>query len=134
MELLLNLVWASVAIGALIAFLRVRRSSAPVGHVSYLQGLIALACVVWLLFPIVSASDDLHPTQAVVEDATKRMQQRLAPLHQLNSPAMAMLPAALLWALLFTLVVLHWSSSTALAFPLPAFDSAAFSGRAPPAF
>ena len=57
-----------------------------------------------LLFPVISASDDLHPAQAALEDVTRRLQQMVTP-HQhesfSSSPSMVLalpalyLPAAL---------------------------------------
>lgn len=102
MELLLNLVWLSLALGAGIAVLR----SEAFGVVSRRKSLIALACVLLLLFPVVSASDDLHPAQALVEDASKRVQRAVAPLQLLaHGPTFGMLPALLAIYLLLTLSV-----------------------------
>jgi hypothetical protein len=129
MELLLNLIWGSLALSACFAFMRRRRSPAPC-----LTALIALSCIVWLLFPIVSASDDLHPTQAVLEDATKRIQQSVAPIQSSSTPTMPMLPAMLALLLLATpLAVRGWAP---IAGGLLRLDTATTPrpGRAPPAF
>jgi hypothetical protein len=108
MELLLNLVWLALA---LLSFgLFVMRRKATVRHLQAPFGvaLLALACALILLFPVVSASDDLHPTQAVLEDATKRIQQMVAPQHHSNfSSASSMVPALLAVYLLAALVVLQ---------------------------
>ncbi|SRR5579883_2851747 len=72
MELLLNLVWAAVAIFAYAVYAVGNRSWRTAG-VRSAQAVVALACALVLLFPVISASDDLHPTEAVVEDAAKRM-------------------------------------------------------------
>ena len=81
MELLLNLIWISLALLALVGFSRGRSVSGQLARVPYRKSLIAVGCVMVLLFPIISASDDLHPTQAVVEEASKRVQRAVAPLH-----------------------------------------------------
>jgi hypothetical protein len=135
MELLLNLIWLTLAVGALFAFMLGRRASAWLAGVPCRKSLVALACIAVLLFPIVSASDDLHPTQAVMEEASKRVQRALVPLHLLRtSPPLPMLPALLAICLMFALVVLR---------PLRAIASAAralegeivpSAGRAPPSF
>ncbi len=108
MELLLNLIWLAVAAGALLAFARSRRRSARMADVAYGTALVALACVLVLLFPVISASDDLHPAQAVVEDASKRVQQAIATLHpqRTNLPP-SMLPAMLALCLMSAVIVLR---------------------------
>src|ERR1017187_1487735 len=131
MELLLNLIWLTLAAGALLAFLRVQPGSART--VSGRKALLALACVVVLLFPVVSASDDLHPAQAVMEEASKRVQLAVAPLHL--RPAglpLFMLPATLALCLMCSLVVLQLLHPLALkAFPLSGAIVPS-AGRAPP--
>jgi hypothetical protein len=83
MELLLNLVWIALAVVAFSALARMQLTTAQkdsVPAVRNVKALLALSCVLVLLFPIVSASDDLHPSQAVLEDATKRVQQGIVSL------------------------------------------------------
>jgi hypothetical protein len=83
MELLLNLVWIALAVGAFGALAATQHVSAQEDRVPgarNVKALLALSCVLVLLFPIVSASDDLHPSQALLEDATKRIQQGMASL------------------------------------------------------
>ncbi len=133
MELLLNLIWLALAVGALLAFARDRNSFVRTLPVLERRSLIALACVVVLLFPVVSASDDLHPTQAVMEDASKKVQLAIAPLHLLQThrpPSMP--PAMLAFYLLFALVILRPSRPAPLA--ANARDGAIVpsAGRAPP--
>lgn len=108
MELLLNVTWAALALGAVLAFLSRGHSATDVRPGAHLKSLIALASIICLLFPIVSASDDLHPTQAVLEDATKRIQRTIVPVHLLNSPHIVWLwlPALLSLALSFGLMLL----------------------------
>src|SRR5277367_5301076 len=78
MELLLNLSWFALAVAAFGALVRMRRACALTPGATDVKALLALSCILVLLFPIVSASDDLHPTQAVLEDATKRIQHGIA--------------------------------------------------------
>ncbi len=107
MELLLNLVWIAMALAAFSALLRKRSTVPRLPGVTYSNALLALACALVLLFPVVSASDDLHPTQAVLEDATKRMQQVVAPYqHGESGSFTAMLPALLAIYLMFALIAL----------------------------
>jgi hypothetical protein len=77
MELLLNLIWVALAIGSFVVFTR-RHQLTSDGTV-YWRSLLTLACVLLLLFPIISASDDLHPTQALMEEATKRVLHLASP-------------------------------------------------------
>jgi len=133
MELLLNLIWLTVAATALVAFTRSRQRSSRMAHIPYVQALIALACVVVLLFPVISASDDLHPAQAVVEDASKKLQLALAPLHlQRTNPSSFMLPAMVAIYLTLALVVSQPVRSAAI--PARILDGALVpsAGRAPP--
>jgi hypothetical protein len=73
MELLLNLAWLLLAIPAY----QLWRSSTPRNRrygFSSLQCLLALGCVLVLLFPVISATDDLHAMRAEMEEspASKR--------------------------------------------------------------
>jgi len=69
MELLLNLAWVLLALPAYWLW---RRDAGSRGtrRVSALQGLVALGCVLVLLFPVISASDDLHAMRAEMEDSS----------------------------------------------------------------
>lgn len=91
-----------MALAAFSVFLRSRGVSSQQANVPYSKAFLALACVVVLLFPVVSASDDLHPTQAVLEEATKRLQRAVAPFQHVQADSFAaMLPALLAVSLLF---------------------------------
>ena len=67
MELLLNLSWLLLAVPACwlwnSARARQRRDSGS------LQCLLALVCVLVLLFPVISATDDLHAMQTEMEES-----------------------------------------------------------------
>lgn len=104
MELLLNLLWIAIALAAYWALARRRGALKQLTDIPYWKAMLALACVLVLLFPVISASDDLHPSQAVLEDATKRIQQALAPSQQVPSgPFLDMLPALLAITLMLAL-------------------------------
>ena len=68
MELLLNLAWLLLAVPAYWLW---RRATGPRAQrrSSSLECLLALACAVVLLFPVISATDDLHAMRAEMEDA-----------------------------------------------------------------
>jgi hypothetical protein len=69
MELLLNLAWLLLALPAYWLWRRGAESRLA-RRVSSLQCLLALACALVLLFPVVSASDDLHAMRAEMEDSS----------------------------------------------------------------
>jgi hypothetical protein len=88
MELFLNLIWFALALGAFGVLARRHQFSVRTKrslHGTDVKALLALFCVLVLLFPVVSASDDLHPSQAVLEDATKKIQHSVASLNPLLS-------------------------------------------------
>lgn len=110
MELLLNLVWVALAIGLFLIFRRREQSSARPRGPRY-GALIALAAVLLLLFPIISASDDLHPTQALTEEATRRAPHLTSPMHFSAGNWTPTLLPVLLLGLLFALINLHPATS-----------------------
>ena len=133
MELLLNLVWVTLALSGLWAFLRRRRSGGWTARVPYLKALLAIACVLVLLFPVVSVSDDLHPTQAVFEDATKRIHQVAASWQHVQGTApVGMLPALLALCLFSSLLELKWRQPDAVMASVATRERAPRVGRAPP--
>jgi len=102
MELLLNLVWVAMAVGLFVTFWRRQRSRVSTG-----LRRMALACVLLLLFPIISASDDLHPAQALTEEATRRVSHLTPPVHFSPGNSMPAILPALLFGLLFALTSLQ---------------------------
>lgn len=106
MELLLNLIWVALAIGSFVIFMR-RHQSTGDGSVDW-RSHLALAFLLLLLFPIISASDDLHPTQAVMEEATKRVQHLASPVQfSSGNSAPHILPMLPQLGLLLALVTLR---------------------------
>jgi len=63
MELLLNLIWVVLAVAALCAW-GWRR-----GEPRSRPQLIAVICLLALLFPVISATDDLHAMRSEMEDS-----------------------------------------------------------------
>jgi len=68
LELLLNLVWLVITTGAFAFF--VLKWSSGTRRLSRAAVFMTLACVVCLLFPVISMTDDLNSSPALVE-ATK---------------------------------------------------------------
>lgn len=133
MELLLNLVWLTVALTGMSAFLRRRRSCSWTARVPYVKALLALACMLVLLFPVVSASDDLHPAQAVLDDASKRIHQLAAPLqHGQGNAPLGGLPALLATVILCSLLVVTWPRPNVQAHRVLTRERLPRAGRSPP--
>jgi hypothetical protein len=68
MELLLNLAWVLLVLPAYWVWRR-GAGARVAGRVSALQFLLALGCAVVLLFPVISATDDLHAMRAEMEES-----------------------------------------------------------------
>ncbi len=132
MELLLNLVWVAIVLVAFSAFVRKRRADAHLAQLPYAKAALVLACVLVLLFPFVSASDDLHPTQAVLEDATKRIQHVVAHYQHQAGSFDSMLPALLALYLMFALVALCARRPIACQVRVIHRESTPHDGRSPP--
>lgn len=77
MENFLNYCWLLLALAALSAWLGM---AAPRRRTSL--GLIALLCVLTLMFPVISATDDLHPVAQAIEDSSRRTQKALIAINQ----------------------------------------------------
>jgi hypothetical protein len=134
MELLLNLAWLLLAIPAYLLW----RSSTLPKHTrgfSSLQCLLALGCALVLLFPVISATDDLHAMRAEMEEspASKRSirqagNEKVIPQTTLQSPP----------ALLTSLPSFLLTTDFGIVLPrevslLPLAPSLVNAGRAPPA-
>lgn len=63
MELALNVVWLILALPAFVVWRRQRASARN-------SGIVLLGCLLALLFPIVSVTDDLHPISAEIEECS----------------------------------------------------------------
>jgi hypothetical protein len=71
MELLLNLIWLLMALPAYYLWCNASDSRSGAGR-GTLQCVLALGCGLVLLFPVVSATDDLHAMRAEMEESSKR--------------------------------------------------------------
>lgn len=68
MELLLNLAWLLLALPAYWLW-RSSRSVRAGRHLRSVDCLLALGCMLVVLFPVVSATDDLHAMRAEMEES-----------------------------------------------------------------
>ena len=69
MELLLNLLWLMLALPAVLIWRRQSASWQSPGKQCHSRAFVLLGCLLVLLFPVVSASDDLHPISAEIEES-----------------------------------------------------------------
>ena len=132
MELLLNLAWLLLALPAFWLWRSAR--SVPRGRkFSALQCLLALGCMLVILFPVVSATDDLRAMRSEMEEspaskrAIRQASQDKASVWKCHSqPALA--------ATANSLVVSDqgWQPLPTLGSFAPASPAIRHSGRAPP--
>ncbi|MFZ0804789.1 MAG: hypothetical protein WAN03_01340 [Candidatus Sulfotelmatobacter sp.] len=134
MELFLNLAWLLLALPAYWLWRSTLQSQAR-RKLKSLHCLLALACMLVVLFPVISATDDLHAMRTEMEEtpASKRS------LHQAStdkaSPwnSQPQTPPAILGATISIAVGAELlEGAPVLAFSLPAVPTLR-SGRAPPA-
>jgi hypothetical protein len=92
-ELVLNLAWLTFSAATLVAWMRWRRCSAE-DPVPLARGLVIVVCILVLLLPAISISDDLAQTPALAEGV--KLQDTLAAPESLVSPGT--IPAGLLFA------------------------------------
>jgi hypothetical protein len=129
MELLLNLAWLLLALPAYWLWWQSAR------RFNSLQCLLALGCVLVLLFPVISASDDLHAMQTEMEDSStsKRTvrqsgsERNSAWVNRLQGPPATVASAVRLFAPEVGLLEVSVTGASPLA-RLCAFHA----GRAPP--
>ncbi|MBV9145004.1 MAG: hypothetical protein JO065_03750 [Acidobacteria bacterium] len=67
MELLLNLVWIAFSCASLTAWALWRRRSSSRSMPGLLRGMLVVTCVLALLFPVISISDDLSQAIGLAE-------------------------------------------------------------------
>lgn len=96
MELLLNLTWLLLAMPAYWLW-RSSKGAAEGRRLTALQCLFSLACALVILFPVISATDDLCVMRAEIEESpsTKRSichksTQRICPGKWLGQPSLAL--------------------------------------------
>ena len=134
MELLLNAIWATLALGAFLAHLR-QQPHSETEQSPQAKALIALACVLFLLFPVVSASDDLHAVPGALEDTTKRILRIYGPPPQVRgSPSVPLLASVLVLLTVIILVALRTTLHLAIPARLADRERAPSDGRSPPSF
>ena len=132
MELLLNLAWLLLALPAYFLW-RGCRSTSATRRFTAVQCLLALGCMLVILFPVVSATDDLRAMRAEMEESpvSKRSigQSSGERLSASKSQAQPALVAHTYSPVLFEQ---GWHVVVAVLITTPAFPAFVRSGRAPP--
>jgi len=132
MELLLNLAWLLLALPAFCLW-RGTRSSPHRRKFTALQCLLALGCMLVILFPVVSATDDLRAMRNEVEEspASKRTirqasNDKVSGFRWQSPPALAMATTS------FCISDQGRQPLPARGLPVPATTAAVQAARAPP--
>jgi hypothetical protein len=134
MELLLNLAWLLLALPA-YGIWRQGAVAKRQNRFRSLQGLLALGCLLVLLFPIISATDDLHAMRAEMEEpgASKRsVRQASQDKFSVKVSRLHNSPAILENASAFALSCDSWRESVITSSSPLAAPSILRAGRAPP--
>jgi hypothetical protein len=134
MELLLNLVWVLLLLPAYWLWRRDEGMRAA-RRVTSLQCVLALGCVVVLLFPVISATDDLHAMRSEIEESanSKRTVRQAASdrfsawVNRLQAP-----PALVASAVRFDAPEVRRLESRVSRIDLYAKPCGVHAGRAPP--
>lgn len=132
MELLLNLTWLLLALPAYLLW-RNCRGARGARRFTAIQCLLALGCMLVILFPVVSATDDLRAMRAEMEESpvSKRSigQSNGERVSASKSQAQPALVANTYCPVLFEQ---GWHVVVAVLITTPAFPALVRSGRAPP--
>ncbi len=139
MELFLNLCWLSLSLPAYLLW-RQRVSSSTLSRprnsaVSPLAFLCVLGCALVLLFPVISASDDMHAMRAVMEESSpgKRSVSHAAGENASSCPSrLQNLTMAVRSTDSLGLTGEAWQDLLTTWLSLPASPSTKLSSRAPP--
>lgn len=134
MELLLNLAWLLLALPACWLWRRTRRSCAGRDSGS-LQCLLALACALVVLFPVISATDDLRAMRTEMEETPASKRNLRQAVQDKGSPwnggieSQTAVPVAFIS---MTPGAEHAELAVSPSFTLIALPSIHHAGRAPP--
>jgi hypothetical protein len=141
MELLLNAIWLAVAITLTLVW-RLRwlpqLRECPADHRKW-QSLVGLICVLALLFPAISLTDDLHPAEFALADtkslyAVAHSHDSVRPAPQPHSPLQSFSGIIPVSRLHIALDPDDFSVIRTQVFALRESHCGRISGRAPPSF
>jgi predicted MFS family arabinose efflux permease len=132
MELFLNLAWLMLVVPAYWIWQSAR--SRQRGEWRSLQCLLALGCVLVLLFPVISATDDLHAMRAEMEESgtnKRSVRQAVSDASVWNNRTQT-LPAVLGTVLSFAFCPEYCERPLTLSSSFVTAPYAVRAGRAPP--
>jgi hypothetical protein len=129
MELFLNLCWLSLLLPGYLLWRERTSSNRPAAPLIFL---CTFGCALILLFPVISATDDLHAIRPEMEESERAFRQagnRVCTLHALTHSAQPILPSSASLAAGFERIgtVLPFSPQA-----LRTFSASAPDARAPP--
>jgi len=87
MELLLNLLWLMLAVPGVWLWHRQAHSAEGLKHGKRFSCVLLLGCILILLFPVISASDDMHAMRSEAEESSpcnklaKQLQVKATQFH-----------------------------------------------------
>jgi hypothetical protein len=133
MELLLNLAWLLLALPAYWLW-RASRTTHASGTFGSLQCLLALGCLLVVLFPVVSATDDLRAMRAEMEESPSSKRTIRQASGDKASAWKLQTPPALAWTANNLLIVNSedWHLLPAPDLSVPAPPAIPRASRAPP--
>jgi hypothetical protein len=134
MELLLNLAWLLLALPACWLW-RGSRYARTGRRLTALQCLLSLACMLVILFPVVSATDDLHVMRAEMEESP--LSKRSICQKTTGKPVGSKFRTQPFLTVTFTFIPVHdvaWHSPIISPESLAPAPSIRPTGRAPPVF
>src|SRR5208282_3880083 len=140
MELFLNLCWVSLLLPAYFLWRQRTSSTSPDGRVKSaaldtLIFLCALGCAFVLLFPVISATDDVHAMRAEMEESSpgkRSVRQAAGEKASVWHSRWQNLPAVVTTSSSLELLGEGWHKLPVIPRPLPMSPSILRSGRAPP--
>lgn len=134
MELLLNLAWLLLALPAYWLW-RVSRGVPAGRRFTSFQCLFALGCMLVVLFPVVSATDDLRVMRAEMEESPVSKRSISQSSGEKPSASRWQVQPALVFASSFVVpVVQSWHQPPTASFVVPTSPAVRRVGRAPPLF
>jgi hypothetical protein len=130
-ELVLNLLWVLISAAAVYGWMG-RPHDCPRRR-DLLRDAMVLGCILWLLFPIISASDDLCVNSDAVEEWTSFSRRtKVSPSPALSTGAFVALPVSLVAVLVPALALLGLVIADSLPIPSSVLVRREH-GRSPPA-
>lgn len=99
MELLLNLLWLTLALPAVWMWRHQSVSEKNCGCFERVRPVVLFGCVLMLLFPVVSATDDLHAMRQEIEESSPS--KRVVKQAVVDKSLTRLMTAGLLPALIF---------------------------------